>query len=315
MPVRYKVSGREVRFCCPFCEKINKPPDTKFHLYVSMDTGDWICFRCGARGRNFKGLPEDFAFIVTHEALQRGILPFSIQDTSQEDIYASLPSDLIEIHDSLAIHTKAGEYILTRLLLHLNIGNRDDLLSKIPQGYVYVSPDLSSNSVFFMSRNRFGEVDYFVERIISAKDIKYKYPPNTKRPLMKVGVWETHVPLKNLFVVEGIVDALVVNMKYNTPVVALGGKTLSKQHISELNNLLSDDAYVFVFLDQDAQKEACKVCKQIYTQTYVNKVFRLVPVRKDPADSGGYAQKIQDFDYDLFCLDINKLHKKTYQGK
>lgn len=37
----------EVRFCCPYCVDIGKPPDRKFHLYINLTKGVGYCFRCG----------------------------------------------------------------------------------------------------------------------------------------------------------------------------------------------------------------------------------------------------------------------------
>ena len=44
---------KEVEACCPFCQ------DTHYHMYLTVETNQFICFRCGTDGNSLT-LDPDF---------------------------------------------------------------------------------------------------------------------------------------------------------------------------------------------------------------------------------------------------------------
>jgi DNA primase len=67
-------SGHEMSATCPFCDKSD-------HFYVNADTGHYICFKCDAAGRGFKGIARLMAEVdgITISQAQRVIFRQSVQ--------------------------------------------------------------------------------------------------------------------------------------------------------------------------------------------------------------------------------------------
>ena len=297
--MKYKLaSNDEIRFCCPFCERVGKPPDTKFHLYVSMRTGDWICFRCNARGRNLKGLPKDMANIVIEEGIKRGIAFTPRPEKSQEQ-RLEIDFELTEIHDFGEKHYNSNhalKYIINRFSRHLGMWNIGEVLRSIPSGYVYLTND--QRKVVFLSRKYTGEVDYYVTRNIEG-EVKYQNP-HSSPPLFKVGWWEINKVPPAFIIVEGVMDALVTYIRQRIPTVALLGKTLRSSQQQELSLYVDKVSDIVIALDKDAQREACMIGKQLRA-SYPIKVYRAVSMKEDPAESGGVFQRLLDIESDLEC--------------
>jgi hypothetical protein len=68
---RARSSGRERRFCCPFCGGEKPMDSTHRSLCVNTESGAWNCKRCGAAGK-LKEFWEDKGALIVTEKCRRG---------------------------------------------------------------------------------------------------------------------------------------------------------------------------------------------------------------------------------------------------
>lgn len=301
--MRYKITRQdEVRFNCPFCQKLGKTPDSKYHLYVSLSKGLFHCFRCESSGHIDK-LPTEYRNLI--ESLRTDLhvtesRPAQGEPALPPDLFSELPRD------------RVGDYMIVDKYLAKRLGVSPEELHK------YISPDIysavldNSNELWVMvkSLDWMAQVDYFILRKLSSK--KYFNPPNTEKPLFKVN-FSNIVKGGKIFIVEGVFDALAIAKEFDSVVaVALLGKSISSTQLAELVSFSDLINEIYICLDGDAKLETIKLAQKIYRifptepDKSVSVSAILLRTGEDPSSVYGdilsaaeYSFRINEFNFDL----------------
>lgn len=188
----------------------------QWKVYLNPDTGAWICFKCGAKGRTDVG-PAGQSVIAEMLAPRWG---------DREWPEMGMPE--YEPLTKMARH-----YLKTRGIAH-------------PEKYGIVSL-AGGTRVLIPYRGTSGKIIYWTTRSFM-DDGKPKYITAPGRhPLYVLPDWRKH---DRLLIVEGVFDAIVAHERLGRPVVALGGKSVPKYLEPGLFRLMGDETSVM--LDGDA---------------------------------------------------------------
>ena len=284
-------SSGEIRFNCPFCVEIGKPPDSKYHLYVNPRKGVFHCFRCGKSG-SLSILPKHY--VQTIMSVSSKIVDFEKVE-EVEEVKLSFPNGYQKV---------AGQaQLISEMYLAMRLGiSIEDLKTKIPKEFYSIVVNKTNSDIWLMFKSYTwaGDMDYYVLRKVGKHD--FLNPSGVKKPLFKFSITSLGLG-KPLFITEGIMDALSVYKEYNCPSVALLSKTITHKQLLELYDYSPET--VVVALDGDAQKEAFKLCRKL--QSFIDDVFvALLPEDKDPADLHG---KILEYIFPYYSgLELIKFH-------
>ncbi len=259
-----EAKGPELIYYCPFCDH------HKRKLQVNVDSQNWHCWVCDAKGRSVFSLVKKIGVpkSVFTELSQ-------IYDTYKETygtVSKSIVGNLPKQFKSLAgdsngiVFLHAKKYLLSR-------GITEEDIVKYNIGFCIDGE--YGGRIIVPSYDANARLNYFVGRSIYPGKLKYKNPPVSK----DIVAFELYVNWNEpIILCEGVFDAMAI--KRNA--IPLLGKTLSQ---SLLNRLVFNKVpEVIIALDADALDTSIKISQRL--MRYGLKVKRVVLEEKDPSELG-----------------------------
>ena len=260
--------GNEQAHHCPFCHHHKKK------LQVNLDTQQWHCWVCDAKGKKIQTLLKRL-----HVDSKRIRRVFEIygddyivsKTTDEEKVELRLPSEfksLLEKPKGInPLYRKVVQYAKDRGITEEDI---------IRYNIGYCDGGIYSNRIIIPSYDRDNRLNYFIARsVFSEEKFKYKNPPVSKN----VTVFENQINWQEpITLCEGVFDAM--SIKRNA--IPLLGKFIPKT--------LMDSIYkrgvkeIKILLDKDAQSQAL-----YYVNYFMNNgitVTNILPTEKDAGDMG-----------------------------
>jgi DNA primase len=261
--------GNEQAHHCPFCHHHKKK------LQVNLETQQWHCWVCDAKGRKIqtllKRLQVDSKKIKKVYEIYGDDYIVSATPTDEEKVELRLPSEfkslLVEPKGLNPLYRKVVQYAKDRGI------TKEDI---IRYNIGYCDGGIYTNRIIIPSYDRDNRLNYFIARsVFSEEKFKYKNPPVSKN----VTIFENQINWqKPITLCEGVFDAM--SIKRNA--IPLLGKFIPKT--------LMDNIYkkgvkeIKILLDKDAQDQAL-----YYVNYFMNNgitVTNILPTEKDAGDMG-----------------------------
>lgn len=292
LAVRYV--GNNLMACCPFHQ------DRRPSFGVSLDTGAYNCFGCGAKG-SFVNLVKRLEHFETEfDAVEYLIRQYGV---------FSKTTDPLDLDFDETVYTQ-DYYIADGELLSNNFNFRHPYLerrgiSERVQRIFGIGYSKEHRAITIPWRDHHGRLITFKMRQTFRKKFWFypPMPPNVKRrtlwSLDKVLKWG----LNKVAITEGEIDALSVWQVEQVGVVALGGNVLTDEQASRLKQSLPPDGEIIIFTDNDRGGEQAKktIIDQLSGHFLITAVdWSLVP--GTPKDAN-----------DLSCDQIKKLLDKRQE--
>jgi len=251
MDLRYlgtsKRSGRksDLRYNCPACG------DTKFHLYVNIDTGVYHCFHCGLKGKAV----QDLRYIqaAKPEVVER------VAKKQTSDHFVDLSEDSIVQTIALNYWLSRGFTIEEAKKYNIKVGT-ENLTIAIPV------EDSDGKFVFYQER-----------MILPVDDRKYLFPRDAQVSRMLFS-WHRAKKMHMIVLVEGVMDAMALG----DVGVALFGKQLHDDQLALMNH--SDVKKAVLWLDPDARREQIQAVAKLEPWLLVDEVLKTPPGIKDASE-------------------------------
>ena len=263
------LKGNEQAHHCPFCHHHKKK------LQINLDTQQWHCWVCDAKGRKIqtllRKLQVDSSKIKKIYEIYGDDYIVSTTSTDEEKVELRLPSEfksLLDIPKGLnPLYRKVQQYVKNRGI------TKEDI---IRYNIGYCDGGIYTNRIIIPSYDSNNRLNYFIARSVYEEEkFKYKNPPISKN----VTIFENQINWKEpITLTEGVFDAMAV--KRNA--IPLLGKFIPKT--------LMDSIYkngvkkISVILDKDAQEQAL-----YYVNYFMNNgitVTNILPTEKDASDMG-----------------------------
>jgi len=263
------LKGNEQAHYCPFCHHHKKK------LQINLDTQQWHCWVCDAKGRKIqtllRKLQVDSSKIKKIYEIYGDDYIVSTTSTDEEKVELRLPSEfksLLDIPKGLnPLYRKVKQYVEDRGITQEDI---------IRYNLGYCDSGIYSNRIIIPSYDRDNRLNYFIARsVFDEEKFKYKNPPISKN----VTIFENQINWKEpITLTEGVFDAMAV--KRNA--IPLLGKFIPKT--------LMDSIYkngvkkISILLDKDAQDQAL-----YYVNYFMNNgitVTNILPTEKDASEMG-----------------------------
>ena len=263
------LKGNEQSHHCPFCHHHKKK------LQINLDTQQWHCWVCDAKGRKIqtllRKLQVDSSKIKKIYEIYGDDYIVSTTSTDEEKVELRLPSEfksLLDIPKGInPLYRKVEQYVKNRGI------TKEDI---IRYNIGYCDGGIYNNRIIIPSYDSDNRLNYFIARSVYEEEkFKYKNPPVSKN----VTIFENQINWKEpITLTEGVFDAMAV--KRNA--IPLLGKFIPKT--------LMDSIYkngvkrISVILDKDAQEQAL-----YYVNYFMNNgitVTNVLPTEKDASDMG-----------------------------
>ena len=263
------LKGNEQAHYCPFCHHHKKK------LQINLDTQQWHCWVCDAKGRKIqtllRKLQVDSSKIKKIYEIYGDDYIVSTTSTDEEKVELRLPSEfksLLDIPKGLnPLYRKVKQYVEDRGITQEDI---------IRYNLGYCDSGIYSNRIIIPSYDRDNRLNYFIARsVFDEEKFKYKNPPISKN----VTIFENQINWNEpITLCEGVFDAMAI--KRNA--IPLLGKFIPKT--------LMDSIYkngvkkISVLLDKDAQEQAL-----YYVNYFMNNgitVTNILPTEKDASEMG-----------------------------
>ncbi len=268
---------------------------SKKKLQVNVETQQWHCWVCDAKGKTVFSLVKKLKApkTVYDELSQIYKNSKFSKNKFQKDTYVKLPEEYIPMSffEGNSVSYKHAKNYLTKR----NI-TEDDIL-KYSIGYC-VDGNYSGR-IIVPSYDANGMLNYFIARSFYGSPLKYKNPPAPKDTV----IFDLYINWSMPVVLcEGVFDAMAI--KRNA--VPLLGKTVQD---TLLRKLVNNTKEVIVCLDADAQDTMYRVTEKLLRSGV--KVSRLNLVEGDPSDLGFKAmlfalnKAVPVNEYDLIRQKIN----------
>jgi DNA primase len=266
----HKTSKDNYSFHCPFCNHSKRKLEIDLHTNEKGENR-FACWVCGTRGKSIHSLLKQIKVPVDQAAPILKLVPRGQTYEYKTEVKVELPKEfkpLYEASTESIIANKIKKYLYKRGLtdldfLRYNIGY---CLKGEYEGRVII-PSYDSN----------GHLNFFTSRTFEDSYFKYKNPSISRDIIFFENLINWDLPLT---LVEGPFDALAVRRN----VIPILGKTLSKALMKRIvENRVKE---VYVMLDQDANKEAIRICELLLS---LGKTTYLVDLKdKDPSEIGFY---------------------------
>ena len=263
------LKGNEQAHYCPFCHHHKKK------LQINLDTQQWHCWVCDAKGRKIqtllRKLQVDSSKVKKIYEIYGDDYIVSTTSTDEEKVELRLPSEfksLLDIPKGLnPLYRKVKQYVEDRGITQEDI---------IRYNLGYCDSGIYSNRIIIPSYDRDNRLNYFIARsVFDEEKFKYKNPPISKN----VTIFENQINWNEpITLCEGVFDAMAI--KRNA--IPLLGKFIPKT--------LMDSIYkngvkkISVLLDKDAQEQAL-----YYVNYFMNNgitVTNILPTEKDASEMG-----------------------------
>lgn len=256
--------GPELTFHCPFCAH------HKRKLRVNVDTQQWHCWVCDAKGRFITNLIKKFKpgpniFSELKSIYQNS---FETYTTKSKQEFVKLPNEYkpLIVNSDGVTYGHAIKYLAERGI------TKDDII-KYNIGYCVDGP--YAGRIIIPSYNANAKLNYFVARSIYPNKMKYKNPPVSKDVIIFELFINWNMPI---VLCEGVFDAMAI--KRNA--IPLLGKTITDSLLKRLVN--SNVPEIILALDPDALATSVKISQTL--MRYGLNVSRLTLNDGDPSDIG-----------------------------
>jgi len=287
-------NDKEFIFKCPAHEDHNKKPN-KGHFYVSKETGNFICFKCGLKGNNIlKFLVSEYKNLsnIKQENLHEFLTStLSILNKIETEIKLDELNKINIDLDEINLHKELIEYLFnktqrkyqskiieyfetTRKIYNKNfikdmIYNKKILyFNSSDKISVELIQKVYNKTVFkdgiFINFNSFDNLNYNSQiRIINHTNIKYfnLIKSSTRHGLINVTTINYNFPYV-LFIVEGVFDNIKLDYFLNKQTNYIILSMLGKNHYKSLDTLKDyvtsnnmNISHLFILLDNDVSKE------------------------------------------------------------
>ena len=260
-----KLRNSEIAFHCPFCNHY-KPK-----LQVNLESHNWHCWVCNARGRAvvqlFKKLKVSNQILSQVYDIVGEYVPYKKKEDVDEVV--SLPTEMINLWEKRT----TPEYKHTMLYLHKRGITAKDILK---YNISYCEKGLYSNRIIIPSYDSEGQLNYFVGRSFHMDStMKYKNPKVSKDIIGFDLFINWNLPI---ILCEGVFDAIAI--KRNA--IPLFGKTV----MNTLQKKIIDFGVktIYLGLDEDAIDDAVKI-----SENFINngvEVRMMEFKEKDPSETG-----------------------------
>ena len=263
------LKGNEQAHYCPFCHHHKKK------LQINLDTQQWHCWVCDAKGRKIqtllRKLQVDSSKVKKIYEIYGDDYIVSTTSTDEEKVELRLPSEFKSLLDKPKglnpLYRKVEQYVKDRGITQEDI---------IRYNLGYCDSGIYSNRIIIPSYDRDNRLNYFIARsVFDEEKFKYKNPPISKN----VTIFENQINWNEpITLCEGVFDAMAI--KRNA--IPLLGKFIPKT--------LMDSIYkngvkkISVLLDKDAQEQAL-----YYVNYFMNNgitVTNILPTEKDASEMG-----------------------------
>jgi len=263
--------NNEFLFPCYFCNH-HKPK-----LAVNIETGNWHCWVCNARGKTLFSLLKkagaDRARLRELSKVLGEYTPFLTEDKSEEQLL-TLPLEFLPLYKP----SKNYEY---RHAIHYlkkrKISNYDIIKYNI--GICYEGK--YSNRIIIPNYDENGQLNFFTGRSYRDDYFPYKNSPVSKDIVGFESLISWNFPV---ILCEGVMDAITIRRN----AIPLYGKTLPQALLYKI--LDRGVGKIYLALDRDAQKDSLRIAKVLMDERL--DVFIVDLHDKDP-NSIGYDGMVQ----------------------
>jgi DNA primase len=278
------LKGDEQAHHCPFCHHHKKK------LQVNLETQQWHCWVCDAKGKRIQGLlkklhVDSHKLKKVYEIYGDDYIVYS-NDSEEEQIELRLPNEfkslLVEPRGINPTFRKVKHYadvrgITKEDIIRYNIGYCD---SGLYNGRIIIpSYDFDNKLNYFIARSVFEDESY-----------KYKNPPVSKNVIMFENQINWNEPIT---IVEGAFDAMAV--KRNA--IPILGKFIPKKLMDSIYK--KEVKHINILLDKDAQQQALHYVVQLGNQGI--EVRNIIPSDKDAGEMGfSRVNQILNLTYDSY---------------
>jgi DNA primase len=259
-----EAKGPELIFYCPFCDHYKRK------LQVNVDSQNWHCWVCDAKGRSVFSLVKKIGVTksVFTELSQIYNTYTETYGTNIQARIGNLPKQFQTLigNGESVVFLHAKKYLLSR-------GITEEDIIKYNIGFC-IDGDYGGR-IIVPSYDANSNLNYFVGRSIYPGKLKYKNPPASK----DIVAFELYINWNEPVVLcEGVFDAIAI--KRNA--IPLLGKTISQTLLQRLvHNKVPE---IILALDADALDTSIKISQRL--MRYGLKVSRIVLADKDPSELG-----------------------------
>jgi len=222
--------------------------NAKWKVYMNPNNGAWICFRCDARGR--------VQVEKNSNMLAEKFKPQQAHEWAEMQLPAYVP-----------LSRTARKYLTDRGIHH-------------PEKFGIVELK-EGPRVLIPYRGPEGKVIYWTTRRFMDDGLPKYVTATGRKPFYVLPRWSGQ---EDVTFVEGCLDAIVYWLATASPVVAIGGKSISSYNRRDLVHLAPNTRRII--LDSDATAQALRLGREF------NMSVKVLPPGMDPADY--YKGRIRD---------------------
>jgi hypothetical protein len=262
------LKGNEQSHYCPFCHHHKKK------LQINLDTQQWHCWVCDAKGKRIPGLLRKLQVDVSKLRIIYDIYgdDFVAGNTTPEiEIELRLPNEFQSLTNKITgfnpLYKRVLQYCKDRRISDSDI---------IKYNIGWCQTGLYAGRIIIPSYDFNNKLNYFIARsVFESEPYKYKNPPVSKNIIMFENQINWNEPIT---ICEGVFDGLAI--KRNA--IPILGKFIPKK--------LMDSIYergvtnINILLDNDAQEQA--LYYTMYFQKQGFDVKNIIPSDKDAGDMG-----------------------------
>jgi len=273
--------GKEIRVCCPFCKARVARPDTKFHLYVSLDKPVAHCFRCGFSGHHLSLVMSVDGGSYT-DALQ------SIETVAPDiGLWESLgsPRGLVQGHEMASMPDGYVALIVASIRPSSVADHREHPEATAAWRYLMkrnVPLDIITSSFGYVPGTMrvwmLVDDNWWQGRLMVVGDPKYISPPWPKGD----SLWNAQALDKydNIVICEGVFSAIAVGDN----AIALCGKTINGAQADRIVEAMGKDSSITIMMDADAIQNAHDAAEVLVRRGYAGGLEIRYMRSGDPAD-------------------------------
>ena len=265
-----EAKGPELMFYCPFCGH------HKRKLQVNVDTQQWHCWVCDAKGRSVFTLSKKLnAPKQVYSELNTVFLNSTIQyGSAKTNDTVKLPKQFKSLTGKTSgiVFSHAKKYLISRGLSEYDI---------IKYNIGFCIDGEYGGRIIVPSYDCHGRLNYFVGRSIYPGKLKYKNPPTSKDTIIFEQYINWDFPV---ILCEGVFDAMAI--KRNA--IPLFGKNIPNTLMEKL--IFNKVKNVNLAFDPDALETSVKISQRL--MKYGINVTRTLLEDGDPSELG-YEKMLQ----------------------
>lgn len=263
------LKGDEQAHHCPFCHHHKKK------LQVNLETQQWHCWVCDAKGKRIQGLlkklhVDSHKLKKVYEIYGDDYVVYS-NDSEEEQIELRLPNEF----KSLLVEPKGINPTFRKVKHYADVRGitKEDI---IRYNIGYCDSGLYNGRIIIPSYDFDNKLNYFIARsVFEDEPYKYKNPPVSKNVIMFENQINWNEPIT---IVEGAFDAMAV--KRNA--IPILGKFIPKKLMDSIYK--KEVKHINILLDKDAQQQALHYVVQLGNQGI--EVRNIIPSDKDAGEMG-----------------------------